>query len=293
MYNTIQAYLDALKTEMNGADAALIQDAQADASEYLHMALQAKKEKNPDVSIADALTEIVQEYGTPAETAAAYKEIERRTSPAMPQPAKQRSIFARFFGVYIEPRTWGALLFMFIALVTGIFYFTWVVTGVSLSLSLLILIIGIPIAILFLLSVHGLAWLEGRLLEALLGVRMPRRPPFAQPGLKWTERLKALLTDKHTWLSMLYMVFELPLGVFYFVITTVLLSLALGFIATPFAQIVWHQPMYLGGNRPVFLPYWALGLIGVGGFFLLTGTLHLLRGIGALHARYAKWMLVS
>ena len=123
---------------------------------------------------------------------------------------------------------------MLITFVTGLIYFTWAVTGVSLSLSLLILIIGVPFAILFLLSVQGLALLEGRLVEALLGIRMPRRPSFAQPGMKWLERLKALVTDKHTWLSMLYMVVEMPLGTLYFSLAVVLLATAISFMIAPF-----------------------------------------------------------
>lgn len=68
--------------------------------------------------------------------------------------------------------------YMLIAFVTGIFYLSWAVTGVSISISFLIFIFGFPIALLFLLSVRGLALIEGRLVEALLGVRMPRRPFF-------------------------------------------------------------------------------------------------------------------
>jgi hypothetical protein len=34
-------------------------------------------------------------------------------------------------------------------------------------------------------------------------------------------------------------------------------------------------------------------LMAIGGFILLTLTMHMVRGIGWLHGRYAKWMLVS
>ena len=188
MFNTIEEYLEALKKEMQGSDAALIQDAQADAREHLSVALEAARERTLEVSEAEALKSIVADYGTPEETASAYREIERRTTPSVKQSKQPDTFWGRAFGVYIDPHTWGSLLFMFIAFVTGIIYFTWVVTGASLSLSLLILIIGVPFAFLFMLSVQGLALLERRLVEALLSVRMPRRPLFAQPGLKWLER---------------------------------------------------------------------------------------------------------
>ena len=47
--------------------------------------------------------------------------------------APRESLLGRFFGVAADPRTYGALFYMVLALATGIFYFTWVVTGVSLS----------------------------------------------------------------------------------------------------------------------------------------------------------------
>jgi hypothetical protein len=293
MFNTIEEYLEALKKVMQGSDAALIQDAQADALEHLSTALEAAREKSPELSEAEALKSIIEEYGTPEETAAAYREIERRTTFPLKQATKPDTFWGRVLSVYIDPRTWGSLLFMFIAFVTGIIYFTWAVTGISLSLGLLILIIGIPFAILFLLSVQGLALLEGRLVEALLGERMPRRPLFAQSGLKWLERLKALVTDKHTWLSMLYMVLQMPLGIIYFVLNVTLISVALGFIAAPFVQIFWHIPVISLNTGRIFLPYWGMVLLAVGGFVLLTASMHLARLIGWLHGRYAKWMLVS
>ncbi len=293
MYTTIENYLDALKEAMQDADPALAQDAQADAREHLSTALEAAREKTPDVSEADALLSIVEDYGTPEETASAYREIERRTSPSLKQTAKSSSFWGSVFGVYVDPRTWGSLLFMFIAFVTGIIYFTWAVTGTALSLSLMILIIGVPFAILFLLSVQGLALLEGRLVEALLGERMPRRPLFAQAGLKWLERLKALLTDKHTWLSLLYFILQMPLGVLYFSLMVTLVAFSLGLILIPIAQWVFHFPTYQINSVGYYLPVWSLLLIQLGGFLTLTLTMHLARAIGWLHGRYAKALLVS
>jgi hypothetical protein len=294
MINTIENYLDALKTEMKGRDAALIQDALADAHEYLSMALEDAHKKNPEASDSEAIQSIIAEYGTPEETAAAYQQIERRTSPSLKQPEVPVSIWGRIFGVYLDPRTWGSLLFMFITFITGIIYFTWAVTGVSLSVGLFILIIGIPFTILFLLTVQGLALLEGRLVEALLGVRMPRRPLFAQPGLKWLDRLKALVTDKHTWLSMLYMLLQLPLGVIYFSLNVSLLSIALGLMASPILQLISKNSVtYLDGGQVVGVPFWVTILLSIGGAILLTLTLHLARAIGGLHGRYAKILLVS
>ena len=76
------------------------------------------------------------------------------------------------------------MFYMLLSLATGIFYFTWTVTGVSLSAGLSVLIIGLPFIVLFIGSVRALALVEGRIVEAMLGARMPRRPPYPARGCR-------------------------------------------------------------------------------------------------------------
>jgi len=293
MFNTIEEYLDALKDEMKDADPALIQDAQADAREHLSNALTASREKNPETSEADALKKIIEEYGTPEETASAYREVEKRTSPVLKSEVKPKSILGYFFGVYTDPRAWGALLYMLIAFVTGVFYFTWAITGVSLSITFLIFIFGFPIALLFLISVRGLALIEGRLVEALLGVRMPRRPLFSHSDMKWFDRLKALLSDKATWLMLIYMVIQFVLGTAYFVSLVTVLSVSLVFIALPFIQWFADMPVFNWGDGAVYFANWQLILFSIGGFLLWTIFMHIARAVIQLHGKMAKWLLVT
>jgi hypothetical protein len=293
MIKSVEEYLELLKTELKDSDAATIQDALADAEEHLRAALASLREKRPEMSEEEALNQVIEEYGSPDETASAYKEVERLTSPALKQSVKPLSAVDRFFGVYTDPRTWGSLLFMLIAFVTGIIYFTWTATGLSISVAFSIFIFGLPLALLFLLSVKGLALLEGRLVEALLGLRMPRRPLFTQQGLKWLERLKVLVTDKNTWLSLLYLMLQMPVGVLYFILMTTLFFFSIGVIIVPIVQWIFGFPTYQIDSVGYYLPVWSLLLIQVGGFMTLTLTLHLARVIGWLHGRYAQWMLVA
>ena len=293
MFNTIEEYLDALKTEMKDADPALTQDAQADAREHLSTALVVARESNPDISEPDALKKIIEEYGSPEETASAYREVERRTSPLLKQAVKPRSALGHFFGVYTDPRAWGGLLYMFIAFITGVFYFTWAITGVSVSVSFLIFIFGFPFALLFLLSVRGLALLEGRLVEALLGVRMPRRPLFSHQGMKWFDRLKALLTDKATWLMLVYMIIQFVLGTVYFVSIVTVLSFSLSFIAIPVLQEWFGQGAIFNNGVRFFFPAWSYPILVLAGILLWTTFMNIARGVGQLHGRLAKWLLVT
>lgn len=293
MFNSIEEYLDTLKNEMKDADPALIQDAQSDAREHLSAALAVSRAKDPGAEERDLLAKIVEAYGAPEETASAYREVERRTSPVLNPTVASRSWVERFLGVYTDPRAWGALLYMLIAFVTGVFYFTWAVTGVSLSISLLLFIFGFPVALLFLLSVRGLVLLEGRLVEALLGVRMPRRPLFSHQDMKWFERLKALLTDRGTWAMMIYMLIQFVAGTLYFVVLVTVLSISLASISLPFVQLFSETPVFNWIDGPVDLPYWGLALSSIGGFLLWTSFMHLSRGIGQLHGKFAKWLLVT
>jgi len=296
MTKTVEEYLEALKKELHGNDNATVQDALADAEEHLTTALEALREEQPKLDETDALQQVIEQYGTPEETAAAYVEVERRTSPGLvPASAKkQGSFLGRFFGIYADARAWGSLLYMLIAFVTGIAYFTWAVTGLSLSVSFAIFIFGLPVALLFLLSVRGVAWLEGRLVEALLGVRMPRRQLFAPQNTKLLERIKVLVTDKHTWFSIVYMVIQFVLGTVYFVVLVTVFAFAASFVALPIVQEVLDVPVVQFTNGvDYFLPQWGYPLAMLGGVLLWTIVMHLVKLVGSLHGRFAKALLVT
>jgi uncharacterized membrane protein len=295
MISRVEDYLVELRQALAGADPASRQDAESDAEEYLRDALETAHRDNPGVSDAEGLQEIIKKYGSPQEVAAAYRDSERRMPPYL-APAKQQNrqnVLSSFFGVLADPRAWGALLYMFLSLGTGIAYFTWAVTGLSLSFGLLILIIGLPFAVLFILSVRGIAILEGRLVEALLGVRMPRRPPFQEKTTGMLAKLKVLLVDRYTWFSLLYMILQLGFGIAYFTVFTVLLSVSAWLIAQPVLEPVFHLPAFVGiNNSEYFLNNWLLALSVIAGVLLFFGTMHLARLTGRLHGKWAKLMLV-
>ena len=294
MENNIDGYLQNLKAEMKDCDRATVQDALSDAEEYLRNALDNLKTNKPAVPEATAFSSVVEEYGTPAEIADAYRKIEARTSPSLVARTtkKNQSFFGRFFGVVIEPRAWGALLYLLFTLATGIIYFTWTVTGISLSLSLLILIIGIPIAGLFILSTRGLALLEGRMVEALLGIRMPHRPLFSPKDKGIWAKFKSLLTDKYTWFSMVYMLLQLPLGITYFTVFITLISMSLALVAAPIWSWALNLPMVTNNGTQYILNGWVTPFLTVAGVILFFATLHLAKVIGSLHGKLAKAMLV-
>ncbi len=291
---TIAEYLSQLRAELRGADPALIQDALYDAEEHLR----AELAEQPGRDEAAMLEHVVGSYGAPDEVADIYRDQEIRIQRAIrpPPPPQRRSSIGRFFGVAADAHTYGALFYMLLALATGIFYFTWVVTGISLSAGFSVLIIGIPFVVLFFGSVRGLSLLEGRIVEVMLGVRMPRRPPYpAQQGVPLLKRIGAMFTDARSWTTLFYMLLMLPLGIIYFTLTVTLLSVSLALAAAPAIKAFGFNVinMNIDGYR-YDGPDWAgtivLCLLGI---VLLFATLHLVRGIGRLHGQIAKHLLVT
>jgi hypothetical protein len=302
----ILSYLDNLKAELKGSDKATIQDALADAEEHLRTALETEKAENKELAESEALEKIIHDYGEPEEIAAAYQDWESNLPAALAAtPAARRTAsttngsaakkYPGFFGVYADPRSWGGLVYMLISLVTGTLYFSWAISGLATSLGVMVLIIGIPVTILFLLSFRGLAFLEGRLVEALLGERMPRRASFTDSSLPWVERLKILLTGKATWLAWLYLVLMLPLGIIYFTLMVTLVSVALALIISPILAYAFNIPIgtFVNGSVVWQLPDYLTPLFSIAGILLATATMHIARWVGRVHGRFAKALLVS
>lgn len=292
--NGINAYLKELREQLAGQDSATIQDALSDAEEYLRSGVAQWLREHPGRPESEAVQSVVEGYGSAGEVAVAYREVERRTPPALmaTNPQAQRSAVSRFFGVFTDPRAYASLFYMFFALVTGVFYFTWVTTGLSVAAGFIVLIIGLPFLGLFLLSVRGIALVEGRLVEALLGVRMPRRPMFSSSHLGLWGRFKALFLDRRSWLPMIYMVLLLPLGILYFTLFVTMIAFGLAGIAMPVLQYGFHLPIGQFGDWSFYAPVWLMPMIVMVGILWLLLTMHLAKGLGQLHGRFAKAMLV-
>jgi uncharacterized membrane protein len=293
MFKDVSEYLNELKRELEGCDPALIQDALSDAEGHLRMALEEALSSESGVSENEAIAPIIDKYGNPKEIASAYRAVESRTSPSLAIARRKdtRSLLARFFSVLAEPKAWGAFFYLLLSFVTGIVFGSWALTAGFISLSSLVFIIGLPLFGLFLLSIRGIALLEGRIVEALLGIRMPRRPLFHNRSLGLTDKYMALVKDSYSWRALLYAVLLFPLGFIYFAVFGLLLVLSLSFITSPVFELVFHIPLDLFGDN-VFTPVWLLPVVCIAGFFLLPLTFHFAKLVGKVHGRFAKSMLV-
>jgi uncharacterized membrane protein len=290
---TVREYLDQLRRALKGAPAGLVADALADCEEHLNNEIS----QNPNLDQRQVMASVVETYGTPAEIAEEYRDMEASIAGPFPKSDQPEDRRRGFFNVISDPHTYGALLFMLLALPTGIFYFVWMAVGISLTIGFAILIIGVPFALLFIASVRVLSHVEGRIVESLLGVRMPRRLPAASAGDDTIfSRIKDALTDSRTWSSMLYLILRLPLGITYFVISIVGITVPLALTGGSVVGLLTNE-----SHIQIDEPYWlshlmhtapGLMLAAFVGVLLFFVMLHVARGIGWVHAKLAEALLV-
>jgi hypothetical protein len=303
---SIDEYLTQLRRALAGADAALIQDALSDAETHLRAECTNRSNETEE----SVLKTIMESYGLPEDVATAYLDTDQKVQAAL-APAAGRMVFQstssrgwiqKFFGAYGESRNWTCLLLMLMSLVTGVMYFSIVVTGLTVSLGLSILIIGLPVFIGFIGLTRILALVEGRLVEAMTGERMPRRVRPPQAG-GWTERLAAMLKDRRTWTTMAYQLLALPLGVVSFAIAVIFIALGIGLVGGGTVELLQTLGLKIPGeglqwaDEPLALGMVGATLLSIGammaGLVVLTSLLHLARITGQIHGRVAKLMLVA
>jgi hypothetical protein len=89
------------------------------------------------------------------------------------------------------------------------------------------------------------------------------------------------------------MILQFVLGTTYFVLFVTVLSFSLSFLAIPVLQELWGEGAIMNNGVRYFFPLWSYPLLVLGGVLLWTLFMNLARGIGQLHGRMAKSMLVT
>lgn len=196
---------------------------------------------------------------------------------------------------FLEPRTWGAVAYVWLSFPLGLAWFIGLVVGFATGFPLTILWVGFLVLIATLVGAWAAEGLERRLAMLLLGARVPERrerpapsaPPVpARYGLTW---LRSVLGSRALWKGLLFLSLRFPLGLVGWVASVVSLSLSLSLLAAPFVVatglgsvdlVVWQPDSALGA-----LP------IGLFGFVLFVATLHLHRAFGWAWARLAELLL--
>ncbi len=199
-----------------------------------------------------------------------------------------------YFAILASPRAYATLGYLLLSMATGIYTFTFAVTGLSLSLGLAVLIVGIPFTLGFLALTRVLAVAEARLLRALVDPLAPAAAPLLPEGAGWTARIRSLAADRRTWSSLAYFLLLLPLGIAYANVLAALLIVALGLLAAPLVALfaapgtVSVEGLQLMINHPFVI----LSLCGLAGAFLVPLTFHLGMALGRFQSWVARHLLV-
>jgi putative sensor protein len=190
-----------------------------------------------------------------------------------------------------NPPVLGALAYLLLNLPLGIAGFVFVVVTMSVGISTAIIWVGVGILAVALLAYRGLATLERLRVQALLGtyIAMPYRP--LAEGRRWRGRV----ADPATWKDLVYLVLLLPIGIAEFTIMISSWTLSLGYLLLPiyyrwlpggsYRLWDWDRPVMVVDSTLEALPFAALGAL------LLAVTVVVTKGLGILHARYARAML--
>ena len=121
---------------------------------------------------------------------------------------------------------------------------------------------------------------------------MPRRPLFSRKDTGWWQGFKQVVSAKQTWLTLAYMILQLPLGIIYFVVLVTLISVSLYGLALPILQLGFHLSLIGVNGVSYYLVDWMLPLAMIAGVLLATLTMHLAKHLGRWHGALAKAMLV-
>ncbi len=213
------------------------------------------------------------------------------------------------FGVVRQGQTYRNLLYLFLTFPLGIAYFTLLVTLIATSVSLLVIGVGILLLALTMVIWWGLAEGERHITMALLGVKIIAPPAPAPAGATLFARLRAYLTYEPTWRRLIFLFARFPLGILYFVLMIVSLTLGLALALEPLAYLLTAWIMHIGGftGAGMTSTIWGQFIVDDGtvrwndvllllpsvpvGIAILIGSFHGLNGLAWLDGRFATYML--
>ena len=192
------------------------------------------------------------------------------------------------FGILVWPRTYLNIAYLMVGFPIGLAYFVFYVTAGALGAGLAILGIGLVILFLLVLAAWGLAHFERGLANTLLGANVPPPPPTAieEGGWPW---VKSVFGNPVTWKGLVFQLLKFPLGLSSWVVTVVVISVVIGFLAAPivvaFGGVIQIDPWWVADTAGEAWIATAIGLAAI------VPALHLLNGVAYLWAMFARFML--
>ncbi len=191
-------------------------------------------------------------------------------------------------GVLADPQTYRNIFYLLLSFPLGLFYFIFLVIGLSLGVSLTIIWVGIPILIGVLMLSRVFANLERSLTNKFLNLDIPN-VSIALQGNLW-QRARTLISNPATYAEMFYLFSKFVMGTLSFTLVISLLATSLGLMATPFFWDQWDWDMSIPGIWEVdsFSKAAATSVVGA---ILGVASLHFLNGLAWVYGEYTKGIL--
>jgi signal transduction histidine kinase len=152
-----------------------------------------------------------------------------------------------------DPRTPRAFAFFLLALPLGIFYFTFLMTVLSVGLATATIVVGLAILVASMYAWRHLARMERRLVGSLLAVEIadPYRPIRSDTR---TGRIRERITDPATWKDLAYLLLHFPLAVVASLASATLVSTGVGLTLAPLYAWIIPGGLELGLVQITSLP---------------------------------------
>ncbi len=209
-----------------------------------------------------------------------------------------KSALVKFFGVVVRGQTYLNALYLLLAFPLGLFYFVFLVTGLSLGIGTIIVWIGLLILAFVFAAWYAFIVFERQMAVSMLGEDIP--PVWRQDlsGKNLWQKFTATLTNSVTWKGLVYLFAKFPLGILSFVVLVTLLSVSVAFIALPFYYPQVHSDVVMTLNGvDYFNPGWMFqtlpgALVGsLIGILMLLVSLHIFNGLAWVSGKFARVML--
>ncbi len=203
------------------------------------------------------------------------------------------NFFKRFFGVIIRGQTYLNLLYALLAFPLGLFYFIFLVTGLSVGIGLIIIWVGLLILGLVMAAWWLFILFERQLATGLLRVELdPVETPNTRAAATTWKKLGAYLSNPVTWKGLLYLILKFPLGLAIFIALTVAASLTAYFLTAPLTYQFLHPEIWFWSDTLWQIDTLSDAMIAfVIGVPLLFLTLHLVNGIAWVSGWVVKALL--
>jgi hypothetical protein len=203
------------------------------------------------------------------------------------------TLLKRFFGVIARGQTYLNLLHVLLAFPLGLFYFVFLVTGLSVGIGTIIIWVGLAILALVLGAWWMFILFERQLASGLLKVKLdPIDTPKTQSAQTLWKKISAYLSNPVTWKGLLYLFLKFPLGILIFVVVVASFTVTLAFLTAPLTYQFFPLEVWF-----TFTSYWSINTLSdamlafVAGLPMLFVCLHLVNGLAWISGWLAKVLL--